>query len=1705
VGRSWILQTLLGRRPGTSGLRQRRWRFQALLEALEDRTLPAISFTSVPSWLEEGPSPTQNGQTVGLTNNPVDGAVNSVAADPTNAANLYAAAVGGGIWHTTNGTSATPLWLPLTDQLPSLAISTIKFSPLDATEQTLFAGTGRFSSGLNAAGGAGLGGQAIGLLRTTDGGGHWTILGKGVFSQFNVNELVASKLQMPGQVILVATPGGLFRSTDGGNNFAAVAVLAGNVTDVVSDPGNNMRYYAGVANQGVYQSTDGGKTWNAMNNGITGTGSASIIKLTVFNSATANVVYAALQNGGTTSGVFRSTNQAANWRQIQNFQQPNASGFGGFGRGNLSIVADPTDSTVFFIAGDDQSSSPFVGVIFRVTCNDTTPSSDNWVSVVEGGANNTAPHADDRSLTFDFSGNLLETDDGGIYRLANPDAGTRAWAPVDGTLQVTEFYSIAFDTANQIIFGGAQDTGSPQQNSTGSTTWNEKTILQGDGGYQAIDNTNHIRYSLSDNFQTFRRRTFDTNNNEQSDQQVQLASTAGGTALGGLNAADTAVDTNNQFFLIPFALDAVNPARMVLGLNGLYEDDQSGAAHATGDVIKTRTGTGQSGVSALAYGGTQNGTPNAEVLYAGFSNATIYLRTAAGDTWTKLNYPLAAGAARRIVLDPANYQTAYVISNTSVYQVTNAGANNEKWINLTGNLTSLTSNLQALELFKSGSNTVLLAAGFGGVFRGPFDGTNPPVWSQFGSMPNVLVDDVHYYSGNDVLIAGTYGRGAYELQNVSGTISTSNTQTAAEGASTAFNLGSFSDSDGGGPWTVDVNWGDGTQDTIFTVAASGSLGTQTHTYGEEGTYRMIVTVTDTTMGDSGSEGFATTISDPAVAQDGPVAVSADEGAAFTGKAVAKFTDPAGAEPNPSDPTDGIASHYKVVSIDWGDSSPLDMASGSIVYNGVPMDGSKTNTFTVSGSHTYGEEGTYTVKVVINHEGQPTTLTSTATVSDPAVVQASAIPVSAVEGAAFTGVPLATYTDPGGAEPNPSDPTDGIPSHYKVMSIDWGDSTPLDMSSGLIVYNGVPMDGSKTNTFTVSGSHTYGEEGTYTIKVVIDHEGRPTTLTSTATVSDPAVKAQGVDVSAKECIAFNVPVATFTDPGGAEPNPSDNIDGIPSHYTASVDFGDGKGASPAVITYNGVPLDGSKTNTFTVTAMHTFDEEGTFTVTETINHEGAVSTVVHSTATVRDNFGLLLLDPTGDKSLMVTGNGSVTVNHCGAVVVDSSNPRAIFLTGNAVVTATEADVGLGGDAVTHGHATLNLLEPEFNHEAATPDPFGLALPPAPSPTFPAVHVSTGSVTLPPGTYDGGIAVDGTAAVTLTSGIYYMNGGGFSVSGQGSVTDNGSGVLIVNAPTGPSDQITFDGQASVNLAAISGLTGALAAYNHMTIFQDPAAANTVMITGQASLTMTGVLYAPAALLKIDGKANAVVSTDTNPTGGIVVAFDTMVTGNGALTINADPPDFAVPVDAGSTTATASAAVVLAPPSGAARATQPIAPVVATTDFASAQAALARNGPAGPATVIVAVVFSPSAGGVPMTAPSAPGVLMTTITVAPAAAPAVVPSPANLRGAGNAEADDTSDGPSVPTDQQPAPLLAPATPAPAGERSGLLPSQAHDAVFAGDDSALADIVGEAPAALDAANGATLTPSVLAGLGLALGLPGLRGARHCEDEKHRRRSRLQ
>jgi hypothetical protein len=581
-------------------------------------------------------------------------------------------------------------------------------------------------------------------------------------------------------------------------------------------------------------------------------------------------------------------------------------------------------------------------------------------------------------------------------------------------------------------------------------------------------------------------------------------------------------------------------------------------------------------------------------------------------------------------------------------------------------------------------------------------------------------------------------------------------QSSMEGASQVFNLGSFIDPSGSA-WTVDVNWGDGTPDTTFS-ASPGSLGTQSHTYAEEGTYTPTVTVRDTTNNLSGSASFQVVVADPAVIPTGGFTFSAIEGALSTSQTVATFTDPGGAEPNSFAPGP-ISSHY-TATIDWGDSSPT--STGSITYVGSPD--STTGVFTVTGSHTYGEEGTYTITVTISHESAPNAMTtSTAKVSDPAVL-GTGTTINAIACLPLTGVTAATFTDPGGAEPNPS-ASGPIDTHYQVVSINWGDGTPLDTTTGAISYSGSP--GSQTDPFTVSGSHTYAQEGTYTITTIIRHEEAP-------------------------------------------------------------------------------------------------------------------ETTIMSTAIVKDNIGLLVLDPLTSGALAVSGNGNVTVNNCGAVVVDSSNPTsAAMVTGNGLVSAMDIDVTGGALATGNGK-----FSGPIGHEPPTADPIGLPLPPVPAATFGAVNFSgPGTLMLSPGTYLGGIRGSGKGTLMLEPGVYYLMGGGLQLSGNSSLT--GAGVLIVNAPSNRNDGIALSGNAIAILSAPlpATLPGGYAAYKGITIFQDPASTLPIDITGNAGLTMDGALYAPHGTLNISGNGSLTDYTDTTAPVAEVIVDQAQVTGNGMLTIDAD----------------------------------------------------------------------------------------------------------------------------------------------------------------------------------------------------------------------------
>jgi hypothetical protein len=210
--------------------------------------------------------------------------------------------------------------------------------------------------------------------------------------------------------------------------------------------------------------------------------------------------------------------------------------------------------------------------------------------------------------------------------------------------------------------------------------------------------------------------------------------------------------------------------------------------HLTGDLIKDVTPPAISGpVTALAYGGAAGGVANPDVAVVGTQTGQLFVRTQlGGGPAPYANFGLvqtfAGSVVRSISLDPSDWHTAYVVTSDAanaphVWQVvvTDGGAL-ASLAEITGNLASLASKLEAVVAFNPVPGVTTLAVGglgagtgtgLTGVFRavGPIDG-GATVWAPLGSgLPNADVHDLVYDAGTGVLVAGTFGRGAWALSN----------------------------------------------------------------------------------------------------------------------------------------------------------------------------------------------------------------------------------------------------------------------------------------------------------------------------------------------------------------------------------------------------------------------------------------------------------------------------------------------------------------------------------------------------------------------------------------------------------------------------------------------------------------------------------------------------------------------------------------------------------------------------------------------------------------------------------------------------------------------------------------------------------------------------------------------------------------------------
>jgi hypothetical protein len=378
-------------------------------------------------------------------------------------------------------------------------------------------------------------------------------------------------------------------------------------------------------------------------------------------------------------------------------------------------------------------------------------------------------------------------------------------------------------------------------------------------------------------------------------------------------------------------------------------------------------------------------------------------------------------------------------------------------------------------------------------------------------------------------------------------------------------------SDQASDFAATIDWGDGTTGTGTVSGGNGSFTvTGSHTYADDGSLAVKVTLTQTTGGTASAKANSTanvTENDFTITF---TTFTATEGVSFTGTVVT-FTDPGS----------GDAASDFVANVQFGD-GPL--GKGTVTGS--------NGSFSVVITHTYKDEGTFIPKVYIIENipggflsmGQETT--GSITVDERDVLTGNALTFTPTENVSFTGT-VATFTDTNEANGHAGD---------FLSTIDWGDGST---STGTITFNG-------SGNFSVSGTHTYSQPETYTVNVTFADDGAGTasaTADSTAQVApgNPLVPHPLTFMSTEDVRHKDATVATFTDS-----NAGDRI----SDFTVTIDWGDGRVTGGVVHGING---------SFTVTGTRTYEDDGTYTAAVTLAYKnGSFSATADSTALVAEN-------------------------------------------------------------------------------------------------------------------------------------------------------------------------------------------------------------------------------------------------------------------------------------------------------------------------------------------------------------------------------------------------------------------------------------------------------------------------------------------------------
>jgi hypothetical protein len=642
------------------------------LEVLEGRLLPSIALDA-DSWTPLGPAPITN---------LFSGRVMALAPDPTDANVIYLGSSSGGVWKSTD---AGANWTPLTDDQPTLFTGSLAIDP--SNHLTVYAGTGDWSTA-----------PGLGVLKSIDGGSTWTLLAQSTFSGQSISDLSIDPTNTSG--LYAAASNGVWKSTNGATSWTRVLNPGGGFFNVVMDSTNPQTLYASSSQTGgVWKTTNGGTNWTQTTAPHGGSAGPTFLAISRTNP---RLLFATYWNDGTgRSNAYRSQDAGLTWTSM------NLQAYGGMS----NVIISPTDANLGYMG----SSSPFL---------QTTDGGNSWHNIG-------SPHPDHHGIAFDANGSLLEGNDGGVYRLIDPNPVRGQWASLNGsTLSITQFVGIDLNAYDRnLAFGGSQDNSTEKY--TGSLGWATQ-VLGGDGGYTRIDPVNpNTIYAETQGY-----------NLQRSDDSGRTFR----SKLSGINTSDPAN------FYIFYTLDPSNPARLVYGTNRVYESTNRGDNWHPISTPNTAGWTSTRTIQALTI------DPNDPATIYAVAGGTIFVTHNDGANWAQVTSPGYSDTFQQVLVDPTNSSSLYVVRNASggahVFHSSNDGAT---WSNISSNLPAGAAHAIALDprtgtLFVGNENGVWASVNGGGS------------WSRYKTgLPNVKTNGLVLEPRLNVLAVDTYGRGMWEI------------------------------------------------------------------------------------------------------------------------------------------------------------------------------------------------------------------------------------------------------------------------------------------------------------------------------------------------------------------------------------------------------------------------------------------------------------------------------------------------------------------------------------------------------------------------------------------------------------------------------------------------------------------------------------------------------------------------------------------------------------------------------------------------------------------------------------------------------------------------------------------------------------------------------------------------------------------------------